>query len=246
MPYFILGIALLAGFLLLMRWLTTVNPHALAWAVRIAGGALAVGVIALLIESERIQILLYALPFALPFYFQWRSRRLRRRNARGPRPGSTSEVDTGWLRMELDHDSGAMRGTVQRGRFAGRGLAGMTLEELRELHEEIGADPDSVRVLEAYLDRTHGPDWRTAADAAGARTDGAGTGSGGGQAGPVHGAAMTEEEAYEILDLAPGASADAIKEAHRRLMAKLHPDRGGSTYLAAKLNQAKDRLLKRG
>ena len=66
MPYFILGIALLAGFLLLMRWLTTVNPRALAWAVRIAGVALAVGVIALLVESERIQILVYALPFALP------------------------------------------------------------------------------------------------------------------------------------------------------------------------------------
>ncbi len=246
MPYFILGIALLAGFLLLMRWLTTVNPHALAWAVRIAGAALAVGVIALLVESERIQILFYALPFALPFYLQWRARRLRRSNARGPRSGSTSDIDTGWLRMELDHDSGAMRGDVQRGRFAGRGLAGMTLEELRDLHEEIGADPNSVRVLEAYLDRTYGPDWRTTTAAGGAGTGGTGTGSGNEQAGPARGATMTEAEAYEVLDLAPGASTEAIKEAHHRLMAKLHPDRGGSTYLAAKLNQAKDRLLKHG
>jgi len=54
---------------------------------------------------------------------------------------------------------------------------------------------------------------------------------------------MSREDAYAVLDLAPGASETMIREAHRRLMAKLHPDRGGSDYLAAQINQARDVLL---
>ena len=90
-------------------------------------------------------------------------------------------------------------------------------------------------LLETYLDRRE-PDWR--AHAAGQGTDGAGQ-----QAGA--GGAMDEATACSILGLSPGASADEIKAAHRRLMTKLHPDHGGSSYLAAQLNQAKDFLLRR-
>lgn len=228
MAYFFLGIVLLAVLVLLARWAAHADPSRLARAVRVVGVVVLLAVSAFVLLTGRLQWAVYLLPFLLPFYFQWRSNRIRARNAAGPSPGGASEVDTGWLRMTLDHDSGEMQGVVQRGRFAGRGLEGMSLEELVELRDELGADGDSLRVLDAYLDRVHGPAWR-----------------GGRGAGQARDGAMTEAEALEVLGLAPGATVEEIKEAHRRLMARMHPDRGGSTYLAAKLNQAKDYLLKR-
>jgi hypothetical protein len=243
MSYLVLGLALLVSVLLLARWATAVDPRSLARLVRVLGGAAALAVLGFVVLSGRVQWLLYALPFALPVFFHWRSNQIRRRNAQGPKPGQRSQVDTAWIHMELDHDTGAMQGTVRMGRFAGRELASMEPGELLELLDECGADPDSVGVLEAYLDRVHGPAWRGEEASRG----GAGRRAGqdqGGRRGGVTG--MSPQEAYEILGLAPGAGADEIKDAHRRLMAKLHPDRGGSNYLAAKLNAAKDLLLKRG
>ena len=86
-------------------------------------------------------------------------------------------------------------------------------------------------MLEAYLDRMHGDAWRDAADAAGGSTP------------PPAGGAMAEGEAREILGVGPEATREEIVDAHRRLMQKVHPDRGGSTYLAAMINQAKQMLL---
>jgi DnaJ-domain-containing protein 1 len=146
-----------------------------------------------------------------------------------------------YLRMWLDHDSGAMSGQVLRGGFEGRMLNDLSLSELLILLDEcLRDDQQSAVVLEAYLDRTQPDDWRSA----GAGAGNAGSQAGGGSGGRTSGGAMTREEAYEILGLQPGATTEEIKDAHKRLMLKMHPDQGGSTYLAAKINQAKDLLMR--
>ena len=144
----------------------------------------------------------------------------------GPTPGQTSEVETAFLRMQLDHDTGEMDGTVLRGRFEGAGLRGLGLSELLKLMNECQSDRQSVAVLSAYLDRFHAG-WRERQDRApGPSSDG-----------------MNEDEARAVLGVGPDATREEIVQAHRRLMQRLHPDRGGSDYLAAKLNAAKDLLL---
>ena len=156
---------------------------------------------------------------------------------RRPAPGQNSTVETAFLRMSLDHDTGSMAGTVLRGRFAGMRLEELGPADLLALLRECRAeDEESARLIEAYLDRAH-PDWHE--DFAGER--------GGGGAGRRRRASadMTVEEAYAILGLSVGADAEAIKAAHRRLMNQLHPDHGGTDYLATKINRARDVLLHR-
>ena len=148
------------------------------------------------------------------------------------RPGQVSRVRSAFLEMELDHDTGAMRGQILAGRYEGASLDALDVPTLVGLLRDI--DNDSRQLLMTYLDRRE-PVWRehTKYDAA------AGQGSSAAPSGK-----MTDEEAYQILGLQPGASAEEIGRAHRSLMKKLHPDQGGSTYLAARVNQAKDVLLR--
>ncbi len=142
-----------------------------------------------------------------------------------PAAPEQSEVATGELRMILHHASGRMDGEVLAGAFAGRSLSDLALEDLRALRAAFG-DPDSVRLLDSYLERVH-PGWEDVA--------------GQGRSGPD--GDMTRQRALEVLGLDAGASREDIVEAHRRLIQKLHPDRGGSTYLAVTLNEAKRVLL---
>ncbi len=153
--------------------------------------------------------------------------------SRGPSPGQSSDVKTRFLRMTLNHDTGQMDGQILDGAYKGKRLSELGLVELLELLDEcVRNDAQSGAVLEAYMDRTHGDAWRENIHAD-ERENSARAPSGG----------MNAEEAREILGVETGASRQQIIEAHRHLMQKLHPDRGGSTYLAAKINEAKRTLL---
>ena len=152
--------------------------------------------------------------------------------------GGQSSIQTRYLEMTLDHASGRMDGTVREGPFSGRQLSDLTLDQLlRMLELYDDGDPQSASVLTAYLDREHGEDWRDAAAASGA------TSGGSRQRAALGGNGMSEADAWQVLGLEPGADPEQIRAAHRRLMQKLHPDRGGSDYLAAQINAAKSLLL---
>ncbi|MDE0659358.1 MAG: molecular chaperone DnaJ [Gammaproteobacteria bacterium] len=156
--------------------------------------------------------------------------RSRMQGANMPPPGdtgpSTSTVATDELRMTLVHDSGEMDGEAITGTFAGKRLSSLDLDALRTLYGELGK-ADSLQLLEAYLDRRF-PGW---SDEEPKRQR------------PSANREMDAEQALAVLGLSPGASKEEIVDAHRRLMQKLHPDRGGSDYLAATLNLAKQVLL---
>lgn len=145
-------------------------------------------------------------------------------------PGQRSRVATGILAMELDHDSGEMTGRVISGPFKGASLEDMNFAELQSLYDYCAkASDQSISLLEAWLERNK-PDWREAWTGT-QRARQASTG------------VMSRDEALSVLGLKAGAGTEDIKNAHRRLMKDFHPDRGGSDYLAAKINQAKDTLL---
>ena len=163
----------------------------------------------------------------------------RAKAARGPTPGAASEVEADWLRMTIDHDTGKLGGEVLSGAFRGRTLDSLAPGELLALLSECRReDPESARLLEAYLDRRLGADWRRQ----GGTGDGPGEGAQGAEAEAAD-APMSAQQALRILGLEPDATREAILDAHRRLIQKLHPDRGGSSYLAAQINRAKDVLL---
>ena len=147
-------------------------------------------------------------------------------------PGRKSTVRTAALEMELDHDTGGLEGVVLAGRHEGRVLGEMDLPSLIALRGELLADDESLQLLETYLQGRF-PAWRDDVD----------PDVGEGKAGAPASGAMTEKEAYQILGLEPGAGAADIRKAHRRLMQRLHPDLGGSSFLAARINEAKDFLL---
>ena len=155
--------------------------------------------------------------------FQW----LHQNKGQASPGGGKSEVETSILKMVLDHGRGDLSGEVLQGEFTGQRLDDLDQAQLESLLAFCRShDVDSARLLESYLQRRFGDGF-----------------TGGHTAAPETGTSMTETEALAVLGLTEGATRQEIIDAHRRLMQKLHPDRGGNDYLAAKINQAKDLLL---
>jgi hypothetical protein len=233
MPAIVLALVILAVGALGIAWFLRANPSSLARGMRmvlVVLGAIAVG--GMLIFGLRF------LPSLLPELFGLAglvitgliARALRNRPSGGfssPGTGRRTEVHTAFLKAWIDHGTGDVGGTVLTGRFAGRALDRLSDSELLDLHEECRGDADSLRVMEAYLDRRLNVDWRTARQPPprGPRSD------------------MTREEALAVLGLAEGATEEEIKAAHRRLIRRTHPDAGGTADLAARINRAKDVLV---
>jgi hypothetical protein len=229
--YLLGGFAVLSGFLLLVYLFVNADPARLARGLKVTGIVIAVAAVATLAISGRLAAILMPLAMLMPLLIRVRSLLDR---YRPPAAGQTSTVATAFLRMTLDHDTGSMEGTILRGRFAGMRLDELGAADLLALLRECRAeDEEGARLLEAYLDRVQ-PQWRE--ELAGER-------AGGGARPRSTSGDMSVDEAYAILGLSAGADAEAIKEAHRRLMVKLHPDHGGSDYLATKINRARDVLL---
>ena len=243
--YVLLGIALLVLVVFLSRWFATANPSSLAKWVK--WGFIAAGAAATIFLSVTGKANLAFLPLAITGLPWLMSRFAAGRMNPNPTAGQKSDAETPYLRMTLDHDSGEMEGTVLQGRYAGARLDELSEPQLLDLLEECSLrDDEGRRLLEAYMDRILGADWRERAETREEQEQSAGAGSGQGWGRKRAAGArtpMTREEAYEILGLQPGAGSEEIKEAHRTLMRKLHPDHGGSNYLAAKINQAKELLL---
>ena len=216
-----------------LAWFLRANPSTVARRLRIAMvmlGGLALG--SLLVFGVRF------LPSFLPELFGLGgvvltaliARALRHRPSRGfSTPGATqrTETHTAYIEAWIDHASGEVGGRVVQGKFAGRLLDGLGTAELLALRSECASDPDSLCILEAYLDRRLGADWREASPPPPSEQS----------------TSMGRAEALAVLGLAEGATAEDIRAAHRRLIQRVHPDVGGSADLAARINRAKDILL---
>lgn len=231
LAYVALGLASAALLYLLLRWFAAASARDMATVLKAFAAAFAALASTGLLFTGRFGLAVVtvaATAVALRALVQGR----RGADPIGAAEGPASGVETRLLAMTLDHATGEVAGRVRSGAFAGRDLATMTLAELLELLAEAGRDdPRSVTLIENYLDR-RAADWRT-------RT--AGTAPGAAAAdGP-----MDERTALEILGLAAGAGAEEIRAAHRNLMARLHPDHGGSSYLASQINRAREYLLRR-
>lgn len=229
----LLALVLVAGLALAIAWFLRANPSSFARTARrllVVLGLLGVG--GLLILGVRF------LPSVLPELMGLAgvviaaliARAVRWRPSGGfstPGSGQRTEVRTAMLQAWIDHASGDVGGTVLAGRFAGRTLDTLSDDELKLLHRDCAADSDSLRILEAYMDRRLGSDWRgrDVPPPRGPRED------------------MTRDEALAVLGLSDGASEQEVRAAHRRLIQRVHPDVGGSVDLAARINRAKDVLL---
>lgn len=232
MQYVLIGGGALLALLVLMQLTRNTTPRKMARLLRwIAGGVLA-AVSLLFIMRGAAGLVTFTGPVA---YMILRYGRVGSFSFEGTEVSEDNEstVKSRFIAMTLDHDTGAVSGRVVAGRFRGRDLFDLDEIQMRALLDEVSGDSDSLALLETWLDKNR-TGWREYFGGAAA-----------GEAAGDAPAADPDAEAYEVLGLSPGASEEEIRAAHKRLMLGVHPDQGGSTYLAARINAAKDRLLRK-
>lgn len=223
-----LSIILLLFMGLGLFWLILANPaHKSAAFLTTAGPLILMAVGGLLTFLRRGVI---GMPLVFIGLSWWRHNRSRRPATYSG--GQKSTVRSADLEMELDHDTGEIDGRVLTGPLEGALLSSLSEGELVSLYEEISSDSESVSLLVSFLDRYH-PNWRESVDPDSSRNQDRASGFEG----------MSKQEAYQILGVDPGASEQEILQAWRRLLKGVHPDHGGSAFLTAKINTAKDVLL---
>jgi len=231
MPTVLLGILALLILLWALNAFARTDPRTVLRFAKASGGTAALAGAATLAATGRFALAVPLGIAGLTLLGLWPGTTPFGRRAQKSR-GQTSRVRSAFIEMELDHDTGAMRGHILAGRYEGMSLDAVEATTLIGLLGEI--DEESRALLATYLDR-RSPGWREHAQGDAAA----------GQGSAPRGGPMTQEEAYQILGLQPNAAAEEIGRAHHALMKKLHPDHGGTTYLAARINEAKDVLLRR-
>ncbi|QBR72538.1 molecular chaperone DnaJ [Beijerinckiaceae bacterium] len=235
--YLLSGIVLFSLALYALRAFAQADAASLARMIRNGSGGAALFAAAVLLFRGRIDMAI-GLGGLGAWLLGWRGGSLQRLfgSSRKPNPQKTSFVRSAMIEMELDHESGKMRGTILAGPDEGKSLDSLTRPHCEAVYDMCCRDdPEGARLMEAYLDRRFSG-WRAASQNqghAGRRRSGR------------RSSIMSEDEAYEVLGLQKGASDEEVVRSHRSLMKKLHPDHGGSTDLAARVNEAKDVLMRR-
>ncbi|MET1410798.1 DnaJ domain-containing protein [Roseibium sp. HPY-6] len=234
MFYFLIGLILLLAVVFGARGFVQANPADLARKMRRYGGILLLVLGGIFMLTGRFMFAIPLIGFGLSLLGVAGLGGLTGTYKPNKASGQRSRVRTAMVEMELDHDTGAMTGSVLAGGFQGRMLDDLSELDLHSFWLECAQDEQSRKLVEAYLDRRLAG-WREHFQSDGTEGQGSAPSSG----------PMTDEEAYEILGLSPNAGDAEIRAAHRRLMLRVHPDKGGSGFLAAKINEAKDTLLRR-
>ena len=228
----------LSGLGLLLYFFINTPPAQLKRIVFWSTGIVSVGIFIFLLYRLSGSFLWSWVVFLIPLILRWRGliQQIRRaaKTASGPAKGQVSSVNTEFLEMNLDHDTGEMSGLVIKGEKKGYRIETLNLNQLLELIEESNSDAASIQLLERFLDKYFDENWRETYQSSSDRYE---------NNNDYSSDSISRAQALKILGLVEPVTDEQIKEAHRRLILANHPDRGGSTFLATQINKAKDVLL---
>ncbi|MDG1886485.1 MAG: hypothetical protein P8J85_04730 [Alphaproteobacteria bacterium] len=228
----------LSGLGLLLYFFISTPAARLKRIVFWSAGIVSVGIFIFLLYRLSGSFLWSWVVFLIPLILRWRGliQQIRRaaKTASGPAKGQVSSVNTEFLEMNLNHDTGEMSGLVKKGEKKGYRIETLNLNQLLELIEESKSDAASIQLLERFLDKYFDENWRETSQSSSGRYE---------NNNDYSSDSISRAQALKILGLVEPVTDEQIKEAHRRLILANHPDRGGSTFLATQINKAKDVLL---